>query len=399
MAARARCGGWPIASSTGDGSSVPELQADPVETAIPARSSAVSSVSPSQPSKATFKVLHTRGAFLPATRERGIPSAAACRRSRNAASRGASSGSEAAATESASASPTIPATFSVPPRRPRSWWPPGWSARSARPLRIQSRPAPLGPPILCAESEIRSACSSGSGILPAACTASVWSRTPFRRQSPAISSSGESTPVSLLAAMIEQSRAGKGVRQRCDVEQAVAVDADPHHLSPLAGTEHGGMFDGGDDHPASFRSEAAHREEVRFGSPAGEYDLALGAAERPGTLLAGAVDEGARVLSGLVDRGGVGEDALQRGHHRLEDGRVQRSGRVGVEVDHATSAERAARRGRFARGKPARKPPRLPRRPWRAAGPTGGPGPRPWRRVRRRCRRAGRRFPGPAGRR
>jgi len=38
-----RCAGKPIAFSTCDGSSVPDEQAEPVETAMPARSSAMSS--------------------------------------------------------------------------------------------------------------------------------------------------------------------------------------------------------------------------------------------------------------------------------------------------------------------------------------------------------------------
>ena len=40
-ASRARAGGSPSASSTGDGARVPELQAAPLETATPSRSSPI----------------------------------------------------------------------------------------------------------------------------------------------------------------------------------------------------------------------------------------------------------------------------------------------------------------------------------------------------------------------
>jgi hypothetical protein len=52
-----RCGGKPIALRTCDGSSVPDEHADPVETATPARSSAIRSDSASTRSKLMFVVL------------------------------------------------------------------------------------------------------------------------------------------------------------------------------------------------------------------------------------------------------------------------------------------------------------------------------------------------------
>ena len=54
----------------------------------------------------------------------------------------------------------MPATFSVPARRRRSWPPPLIRARPATPSRSTSAPTPLGPPILCAESVIMSAPSA-----------------------------------------------------------------------------------------------------------------------------------------------------------------------------------------------------------------------------------------------
>ena len=56
------CSGSPIALSTCDGSSVPDEQADPVDTAKPSRSSAISSDSASMPSNPMLVVLGTRSA-------------------------------------------------------------------------------------------------------------------------------------------------------------------------------------------------------------------------------------------------------------------------------------------------------------------------------------------------
>src|SRR5687768_14379359 len=60
-----RCTGRPIALSTCDGSSVPDEQAEPVDTAIPARSSAINSDSASTRSKLILLVFGTRGERAP----------------------------------------------------------------------------------------------------------------------------------------------------------------------------------------------------------------------------------------------------------------------------------------------------------------------------------------------
>ena len=62
-----RCVGSPMARSTCDGSSVPDEQAEPVDTAMPSRSSAISSDSASMPSKLMFVVFGTRGSRAPLT--------------------------------------------------------------------------------------------------------------------------------------------------------------------------------------------------------------------------------------------------------------------------------------------------------------------------------------------
>jgi len=56
-----------MALSTCDGSRVPEEQAEPVETAIPSRSSAISRLSASTRSKLMFVVFGTRASRAPLT--------------------------------------------------------------------------------------------------------------------------------------------------------------------------------------------------------------------------------------------------------------------------------------------------------------------------------------------
>jgi len=58
---------------------------------------------------------------------------------------------------------------------------------------------------LCAEIDARSTLSAftSKGTLPTPCTASVWKRTPRRRQIEPISRMGWTTPISLFASMME----------------------------------------------------------------------------------------------------------------------------------------------------------------------------------------------------
>src|ERR687895_429774 len=65
-----RCSGKPIAFSTCDGSSVPEEHAEPVDTATPARSSAISSDSASIRSKLMLVVFGTRASRAPVAQRR-----------------------------------------------------------------------------------------------------------------------------------------------------------------------------------------------------------------------------------------------------------------------------------------------------------------------------------------
>ena len=140
-----RCAGNPIAFSTCDGSSVPDEQAEPVETATPSRSSAISSDSASTRSKLMFVVFGTRApdavhgsaadplqdALFEAIAQRREP--LRLRRHLGASELGGNPETE------------CPATFSVPARRLRSCLPPVMSGSSRTPRRIQMAPTPFGP--------------------------------------------------------------------------------------------------------------------------------------------------------------------------------------------------------------------------------------------------------------
>ncbi len=208
------CGacGKPIAFSTCEGSSVPDEQADPDDTAMPSRSSAMSSDSDSTRSKLMLVVFGTRGAAV-AVDGRCRARARARRassRSRSAAMRGAASAaSSAARTSAATPMPASAGTFSVPARRLRSCRPPvtNGSEPHAAPhpqragalgpaelVRRQStagrRPAPARRPAACRPSAPRRCGRARRGCAPARpvrrsaapCRSRCWRASPTRRR-------------------------------------------------------------------------------------------------------------------------------------------------------------------------------------------------------------------------
>src|SRR5208337_842447 len=148
--ARARSGDNPIAVKTCEGSMAPDEQAAPVETDSPLRSSAITMASPSRQSNTMFVVLGTRGAPALLTPTWSMLSTMVrSMRSRSAAIRSTlPSVNPWRAISAALPSPTMPARFSVPARRERSWRPPYNSGCNNVPLRTYSAPAPIGPCIL-----------------------------------------------------------------------------------------------------------------------------------------------------------------------------------------------------------------------------------------------------------
>ena len=104
--------------------------------------------------------------------------------------------------------PTMPGTFKVPERIPRSWPPPSICAVTFTRgffLRTYNAPTPFGPYILCAVKAIISIPSllTSTGILPTACVASVNNNTPCFFAIALISLIGITVPISLFAHMIE----------------------------------------------------------------------------------------------------------------------------------------------------------------------------------------------------
>ena len=147
-----------MARRTCDGSSEPDEQADPVETATPSRSSAMRSDSASRPSKLMFDVFGTRRAAVAVhaacpARPTRMPASS---RSRSGAAPSPVLASCSRASRAATPSPPSEGTFSVPARRFRSCRPPVMSGVSRRPRRIHRAPTPFGPPNLWPESDSRS---------------------------------------------------------------------------------------------------------------------------------------------------------------------------------------------------------------------------------------------------
>ncbi|TWH93437.1 hypothetical protein IQ17_06983 [Bradyrhizobium daqingense] len=170
-----RHAGTCMARRTCDGCIEPDLQADPSDTAMPARLRRWAIASPSRWSKAILVVFAKRLRMSPSTTHSPLRKIPCSRRSRNAPMRMRSGSSRSAASSAAFPSPTIPGIFSVPARRPRSCDPPQISGWNFVPLRKYNAPTPFGPCSLCADSESMSIVLSFrfKRTLPMACTASV----------------------------------------------------------------------------------------------------------------------------------------------------------------------------------------------------------------------------------
>ena len=160
-----------------------------------------------------------------------------------------------------------PATFSVPERRPPSWPPPATSGVNLTPLRTYNAPTPFGPCSLWAESDSRSiGCDrTSNGILPAACTASVWNKTPWRG-----AIAGQFRHRLERAEHVvgrhdrNQPRVGpNGLLQIGRIDDAVAVDRQQGRLDAeprksAATFQHGRMFDRTGDDVARAISRSQH---------------------------------------------------------------------------------------------------------------------------------------------
>ena len=171
---------------------------------MPFASRSSSRLSPSMPSKQKFTLPGRRGLSAPLSAQCGILRSPSISRSRSAETFFAFSSRWSQASFNAAAMPTMPGTFSVPALLPRSCAPPSMILVRIIPRRAYSAPTPLGPWNLCPDIESISMCIAFTSIAtcPAACTASVWNRTPAAWQTAPISAMGWMVPISLLANMI-----------------------------------------------------------------------------------------------------------------------------------------------------------------------------------------------------
>jgi hypothetical protein len=172
-----------MASSTCEGCTLPEEQAEPEETAIPARSNPITAVSALRPGTVNSVVFGNRGrAFGEHDHARGMPQALfepisqAFETDRVIASR-----LSMAALARRRRTPQFPRHSRSPPGGPAPDRRRAAAARTRAPPRPgPAAPTPLGPPILCADSVTRSAFISliSNGIFPNAWIASTCSKPP-----------------------------------------------------------------------------------------------------------------------------------------------------------------------------------------------------------------------------
>src|SRR5438093_2051672 len=161
--------GTPMAVSTCDGSTVPVVQDDADEQAMPARSRCISSAALSVPGIETFEMCGARSPCQPLITASGtIASSRRSNSSRSSLSRVPSARCSSAASRAATPSPTMPGTFSVPGRMPNCCPPPWMIASTALRSRTISAPTPLGAPILWPEMvrKVQLTSRSETGTLP-----------------------------------------------------------------------------------------------------------------------------------------------------------------------------------------------------------------------------------------
>ena len=114
----------PMAARTCDGWTLPEEHAEPEDTAIPPRSKPITAVSAFKPGTVNRVVFGNRGVPSENTIIPGVCRRPFSRRFRRPCSRAASPSKAAIAAWTAAPKAAIPATFSVPARRPSSCPPP-----------------------------------------------------------------------------------------------------------------------------------------------------------------------------------------------------------------------------------------------------------------------------------
>ena len=124
-----------MAVKTWLGSPLPDVQADPADTHTPARSSMITTASPSTPSKRQLIFPGRRLFMLPLIFAPGISRIRSTSLSRRRRVYSAAVVIFSQASRMATAMATMAAVFSVPGLRPRSWPPPNRNGSSVTPDR------------------------------------------------------------------------------------------------------------------------------------------------------------------------------------------------------------------------------------------------------------------------
>ena len=343
----ASSGPKPMASTTCDGWTLPEEQAEPDDTAIPARSKPITAVSARSPGTANKTVFGNRCTSSENTTAPGVCSQAALQpgpqrspRDRQSRSRSASAaldGRAKAGDPGDVLGPGPPALFLTAAAQQR--------LQVLDPLGQHQRADALGTADLVRRQrqQVGAVDLRSNGILPSAWMASTCSRPPAAWTISAASATGWIAPVSLLASMIETSAGGRAHRA------AHAGDRDrprPNGVTPtiwIASVEN--------RPPASTeacsiaetmsRSTAGplprlqtrrKRERIRFRSARGEDDVLRLGADGRGNRGARILDQPPRLAALGMDRRRIAAESQSARHRRPRLG-AQRRGRVPVEID------------------------------------------------------------------
>ncbi len=341
------CGSRPIALSTCDGSRVPDEQADPVETAMPSRSKAMTSDSASMPSKPMLLVLATRASRRPLTCVPGT--AASSSRFERIAHRG----------DAADLGEAAPGPRRRDPQADQRRDVLGAGAAAALltaagHLRDQPGAAP--------DPERARALGAGELVpgdreeVDAECRdveRQLAGRLHGVRVEQRAAGMGDGRQLGdrldgpdLVVGVHHRHhrgavghRGGEGGR----IDDAGPVDRQPADLPAAAGQGPGRLddrfvLDGADDQvtPAGGLQGfggAAQGEDVRFGAAAGEDDLGRIPADEGGDGGAGRVEPALGALPPRVDAGGVAEVVAEGTVHGVRDRRIDRRRGVVVEVE------------------------------------------------------------------
>ena len=264
--------------------------------------------------------------------------------SRSAATWRSRSRARARASAHATPSPTMPATFSVPPRRRRSCGPPRTSAGSGMARAVDQEARALRPVQLVRRSreQVRAERDGIERELP-----DRLRGVQVERHAARVRELGELRRVLHDAGLVvgEDHAEQRGVvaqrgRDGLGVEPAVRVhrharDGDALRLERAQRLLDGGVLDRGrhDVAPRARREHAAQRRVVRLGGARGEEHLARRGAEQLRDLLARALERRARRGALGVRAGRIAPALAQRRRHGVHDLRAHRRGGVVVQID------------------------------------------------------------------